>query len=122
MNRYERVARRNSRKRCRADDEGTDDRVNGEDDRDDGTGVDGAVEGLEGDKETSGDYDASENSGKAVQTDLTSMCISKLEQNVDLIETKKRYIAAEAEKTHEEMVITGEFFKERSSKVEEGSE
>ena len=73
MNRYERVARRNSRKRCQADDEGADDGVNGANDGDDGTGVDGAVEGLEGDKETSGDYDASRNLGKAVQTDLTSI-------------------------------------------------
>ena len=100
MNRYERVARRNSRKRCRADDEGADDRVNGADDGDDGTGLDGAVEGPEGDKEMSGYYDASGNLSKAVQTDLTSMCISKLEQNVVIIDTKNRSIAEKAEKTH----------------------
>ena len=42
-------------------------KVNRADDGDDGTGV---VEGLEGDKEMSGDYDESENLGKVVQTDL----------------------------------------------------
>jgi len=74
-----------------SDDDGADDGVNVADDGDDGTGVDGDVEGLddvERDKETSGDYDASEYLGNAVQTDLTSMCIRKLEQNVVLVEIK----------------------------------
>ena len=37
---------------------------------------------VEGDKEMNGDDDESDDLGKAVQTDLTSTYISKLEDNI----------------------------------------
>ena len=112
MERYERIATRNSRKRSRVDDDGTDgadDEVDGSDVVDDGDGDTAACmvdNEVEGDKEMSGDDDDDESDdlGKAVQTDLTSTYISKLEENIVLMDNKNRYIAAEAEKAREEMV------------------
>ena len=72
--------------------DGADDEVDGSDVVDDGDGDTAAAcmvdNEVEGDKEMSGDDDDDESDdlGKAVQTDLTSTYISKLEENIVLMD------------------------------------
>ena len=93
MRRYERVARRNVRKRSRVDD----DRVDGSDVDDGDTAVYMVDSQVEGAREMSGDYDEID-LNKAVQTDLTSTYINELEENAVLIDSTNRCISAEVEK------------------------
>ncbi len=104
IERYKRISKRNSRKRSRVDD-GADIIVNRSEVVDDNEGdttvsiADNEVEG-EGEKEIS----ESDDLDNVVQTDLTSTCISKLEENIVSLDSKNKSISTEAEKAHEKMV------------------
>ena len=115
MERYKRISERNNRKTSR--DGEADDGANisvGEsylaDDNEGYTSVSIAENEVEVEKEISEDeYDNDSNDlNKVIQTDLTSSYISKLEESVASMDSKNKYITAEAERVREEMIRESE--------------